>query len=138
MFLFMAAVQSGFHFILHAAGLLENYMTRSYEKFIIDDEICGMVKKYFEGITVDRDHLGVETILHVGSGGNYLGEDHTFAHMRDMRLPLISSRKAYYSGKIPDTSANAEVLPGTVRTIPGPLDKKIENELLTYIKGIKK
>ncbi|HHW75246.1 MAG TPA: trimethylamine--corrinoid methyltransferase [Firmicutes bacterium] len=140
MFLFMAAVQSGFHFILHAAGLLENYMTMSYEKFIIDDEICGMVKKYFEGITVDRDHLGVETILHVGSGGNYLGEDHTFAHMRDMRLPLISSRKAYYSGKIPDTSANAgKYCQELLEQYQGPpLDKKIENELLTYIKGIKK
>ncbi len=141
MFIFMAAVQSGFHFILHAAGLLENYMTMSCEKFVIDDEICGMVKKYFEGITVDQDHLGRETILNVGSGGNYIGEEHTFRHMRDLRFPLISSRKAYYSDrKIPDTAANAgkyykELLE---QYQAPPLDERIEAELLTYIDQIKK
>lgn len=140
MFLFMAAVQSGFHFILHAAGLLENYMTMSFEKFIIDDEICGMVKKYFEGIVVDGEHLGKETILHVGSGGNYLGEEHTFRHMRDMREPLVSSRKGYHSGEIPDTAANAgKVYKELLEQYQAPpLDEKTEKELLSYIDGIKK
>ncbi len=140
MFLFMAAVQSGFHFILHAAGLLENYMTMSFEKFVIDDEICGMVKKYFEGIAVDQDHLGKETIMHVGSGGNYMGEEHTLRYMRDARAPLLSSRKAYFSGKIPDTAANAgkcykEILE---KYQAPPLDERIEKDLLDYISQIKK
>ncbi len=89
---------------------------------------------------MDEEHLGKETILHVGSGGNYLGEEHTFRHMRDMREPLVSSRKAYFSGKIPDTAVNAgkhykELLE---QYQAPPLDEKIEKELLSYIDRIKK
>ncbi len=136
---FMGAVQSGFNFILHAAGLLENYMSMSYEKFIIDDEICGLVKNFFQGIPVDEEHIALETIMHVGSGGNYLAEDHTFRHMRDLREPLVSSRKGYTgAGKLPDTAHRArEVYREVLAAYEAPpLDPKVEAELVKYMEKL--
>jgi len=136
---FMGAVQSGFNFILHAAGLLENYMTMSYEKFIIDDEICGAVKNFFQGIPVDEDHIALDTIMSVGSGGNYLAEDHTFRHMRDLREPLVSSRKGYTGpGKLPDTAHRAgEVYREVLAAYEAPpLDPKVEAELVKYMEKL--
>ncbi|MGM0420112.1 MAG: trimethylamine methyltransferase family protein [Bacillota bacterium] len=93
----MAAVNSGFHFILHAAGLLENYMSMSYEKFMIDDEICGIVKNYLEELKVDEEQLGVEEIINTGPGGNFISSEHTYRHMKDLRRPLLSKRERYFS-----------------------------------------
>lgn len=136
---FMGAVQSGFNFILHSAGLLENYMTMCFEKFIMDDEICGMVKNYFQGIAVDEEHLALETIMHVGSGGNYLAEDHTFRHMRDLRVPLVSSRQGYSgAGELPDTARRAqETYRQRLAQFEAPaLDPKVEAELLSYFEKL--
>jgi trimethylamine--corrinoid protein Co-methyltransferase len=94
---FLTSVLSGFNFILHSAGLLENYMTMSYEKFILDDEVVGMVRNMFRGIDVNKDTLGLDTLLRVGSGGNFIADPHTYQHMRDMRVPLVSSRIGYAS-----------------------------------------
>ncbi|MGM0414257.1 MAG: trimethylamine methyltransferase family protein [Bacillota bacterium] len=104
----MSAVNNGFNFILHAAGLLENYMSMSYEKFIIDDEICGIVNNLAEGLKVDEDQLAAEEIIKIGPGGNFISTDHTFKHMKDMRLPLLSKRERYFSDKEqPETAARA-------------------------------
>ncbi len=136
----MGAVQSGFNFILHSAGLLENYMTMCFEKFMMDDEICGMVKNFFQGIPLDEDHLALETIMHVGSGGNYLAEDHTFRHMRDVRVPIVSSRQGYSSsaGELPDATRRAkDAYLERLATYEAPeLDGKVEEALLSYFEKI--
>lgn len=132
----MGAVYSGFNFILHSAGLLENYMTMCFEKFIIDDEICGMVKNFFQGMPVDEEHLGLDTIGNVGSGGNYLTEEHTFRHMRDLRAPLVSSRQAYAgAGVMTDTVCRArKVYRERLAAFEPPgLDPRVEAELLRYL-----
>ncbi len=49
MSLLMAQV-SGINFVLHSAGILDSYNCMSYEKFIIDDEMCGMVKRIKRGL----------------------------------------------------------------------------------------
>ena len=37
------AVRNGIHFILDSAGILGSYMTMSYEKFLIDEEMCSIL-----------------------------------------------------------------------------------------------
>ena len=39
------AIRSGINFILHGAGIMGTYIAMSFEKFMIDEELCGMVKK---------------------------------------------------------------------------------------------
>ena len=37
----LAAVQCGANFILHSAGFLDGLLSMSYEKFVIDADLCG-------------------------------------------------------------------------------------------------
>lgn len=91
----LTAINAGVHFVLHAAGILGSYLTFSYEKMVIDDEICGMVRRYKAGFTMTDDDLAYETIAGVGPGGNYLMDEHTLRHFRSaFYRPALCNRDA--------------------------------------------
>ncbi len=138
MMILMAAVQSGMNFILHSMGLLENYMTMCFEKFIIDDDICGMVKNFFQGIPMSEDHLGRDVILSIGSGGNYISDMHTFKHMRGLRDPIISMRQGYTGEVIEDTGKRANAkYKSILEAYESPsLQEDIEKDLLKYMERL--
>lgn len=93
--LLMAEV-SGINFVLHAAGILESYNCMSYEKFILDDEICGMVKRIRRGLEVNDDNLALDVIAEVGAGGHFLDKEHTYMHFKsEFFLPTLSNRSAF-------------------------------------------
>jgi trimethylamine--corrinoid protein Co-methyltransferase len=92
MSLLMAQV-SGINFVLHTAGILDTYNCMSYEKFIVDDEMCGMVKRIKKGFEVNDNTLGLDVIKEVGPGGHFLDKDHTLEHFRgELYQPTISNR----------------------------------------------
>jgi len=66
-----------------AAGILDSGNSISYEQFVIDNEIIGMIHRILSGIQVDEAALGFDVIDKVGPGGNYVMEDHTVEHMMD-------------------------------------------------------
>jgi trimethylamine--corrinoid protein Co-methyltransferase len=78
----LMATLAGVHFVLHSAGILEGYMVASYEKFVLDDEICGMCKRIKRGDRPDEDRLAFDLIRQVGPGGEYLTHPHTFENFR--------------------------------------------------------
>jgi trimethylamine--corrinoid protein Co-methyltransferase len=78
----MTAVNSGADFVLHTGGILSSYLAMSYEKFVLDDEMCGMVRRVQQGITIDEDTLAYDVIANVGPGGNYLMEMQTVERCR--------------------------------------------------------
>lgn len=87
---------SGINFVLHSAGILETYMVASYEKFILDDEICGMCKRIKRGENITQERLAVDLISEVGPGGEYLTHAHTFRNFRsEFYQPLIEERGKY-------------------------------------------
>jgi trimethylamine--corrinoid protein Co-methyltransferase len=89
----MMAVTSGINFVLHSAGILEGYITASYEKFIIDSEICGMCRRIKRGEEITAEKLAVDVIRQVGSGGEYLTHMHTFQHFKqELYAPLMEER----------------------------------------------
>ncbi len=89
---------SGINFVLHSAGILESFNCMSYEKFIIDDEMCGMVKRIKRGYEVNPDTLAFDVIKEVGPGGHFLDKDHTFDHFRtEFYQPQLSNRDDYVS-----------------------------------------
>jgi trimethylamine--corrinoid protein Co-methyltransferase len=75
-------MSSGADFVLHMGGILSSYLAFSYEKFVLDDEMCGMVRRFHQGIIVDEDTLAYDVIANVGPGGNYLMEMHTVERCR--------------------------------------------------------
>jgi trimethylamine--corrinoid protein Co-methyltransferase len=74
---------AGADYIHLAAGMLDSGNTISYEQYIIDDEIIGMIKRILSGVRVNKETLGFDVIKKVGPGGNYVIEAHTIEHMMD-------------------------------------------------------
>jgi len=84
---------SGANFIHDAAGLMEFAMTVCYEKYVIDNEMLGMVMRAVDGIKVDDDTLAFDLIKQVGPGGNFVAARHTRRFMRSEHYqPTLSDR----------------------------------------------
>ena len=75
-------------------------MAASYEKFMIDDEICGMCKRIKRGETADPQKLALDVIAQVGPGGEYLTNMHTFQNFRrEFYAPIMEQKEAYAGWK---------------------------------------
>ncbi|MCL0060953.1 trimethylamine methyltransferase family protein [Dehalococcoidia bacterium] len=86
---------AGANFIHDAAGLMEFALTVSYEKFVIDNEILGMVMRAVEGIKVNDETLAFDLIKQVGPGGNFVTAKHTRRLMRSEHYqPSLSDRNS--------------------------------------------
>ena len=55
----------------------------SFEQLVIDNEWLDYLNHLISGFDVTEESIGYEAIKEVGIAGNFLGEEHTFAHMRD-------------------------------------------------------
>ncbi len=89
----LMALVCGANFVLHSAGILESFNCMSYEKFIMDDEMCGMAKRIHRAIDVNPDTLALDVIKAVGPGGHFLDKDHTFDYFRtEFYQPRLSNR----------------------------------------------
>jgi trimethylamine--corrinoid protein Co-methyltransferase len=89
----LTTVASGVDFVLHAAGILAAYIAFSYEKFVLDDEMCGMVRHLQAGFEVSPETLAFDAIAAVGCGGNYLQQKHTIKRCRtEFYGPAVSDR----------------------------------------------
>lgn len=76
----LAAVHCGANFILHSAGFLDGLLSMSYEKFMLDADLCGSLHAYLDGVKIDDDQLAVEAFAEVGPGNHFFGCSHTLAH----------------------------------------------------------
>ena len=68
-------------------GTLDSLMTTSYEKTILDEEITSRLLYIRNGIDVSEEAAALETILEMGSGGNFLMADDTIDMMYDAWYP---------------------------------------------------
>lgn len=107
----LTTVNSGVDFVLHAAGVLSSYLAFSYEKFVLDDEMCGMVRRFRRGIAVTPETLAYDIIAKVGPGGNFLVEPHTVKRCRsEFWQPAVCNREgleAWQVGERQDAVARA-------------------------------
>jgi len=76
----LAAIHCGANFLLHSAGFLDGLLSMSYEKFMLDDDLCGALHSYLAGVQVDDDSLAVDAFAEVGPGNHFFGCSHTMAH----------------------------------------------------------
>ena len=105
----LMALVSGTNFVLHSAGILESFNCMSYEKFIIDDEMCGMVKRIKRAIEVNPDTLAFDVLMAVGPGGHFLDKDHTFDHFRtEFYQPRLSNRDDFVTWQTNGSPYSAE------------------------------
>lgn len=76
----MSAVQGGANYILHSAGFVDGLLSMSYEKFVMDTDMCGALHAYLKGIEVSEETLGFEALAQNGPGEHLFGTDHTLRH----------------------------------------------------------
>ncbi|UWQ04796.1 trimethylamine methyltransferase family protein [Aliiroseovarius crassostreae] len=88
----MSAVQCGANFILHSAGFLDGLLSMSYEKFVMDTDMCGALHAYLNGIAVNEDTLGFEALAEGGPGAHLFSTAHTLRHYQT----------AYYDSALDD------------------------------------
>ncbi|MCG8615922.1 MAG: trimethylamine methyltransferase family protein [Desulfobacterales bacterium] len=79
----MASRQARMNLMIHSAGMMDADAAMSYEKFICDLEIIGMVERFARGVEVSEDSLALEVIKAVGPAGEFLTHTHTMAHCRN-------------------------------------------------------
>jgi trimethylamine--corrinoid protein Co-methyltransferase len=87
------AVLGHAHLIYHAGGWLENGLTASFEKLIVDAEMLQMMAEMLAPIPVDSDTLALDAIRAVPPGGHHFGTSHTLSRYESaFYQPLLSSR----------------------------------------------
>jgi trimethylamine--corrinoid protein Co-methyltransferase len=93
MFSLLTTITQGIDLVMHAAGILASYLAFSFEKFVLDDEMCGMARRYLRGIDVTPDTLAYDLIARVAPADNFLTEPHTVKrHRREFWQPAVCDR----------------------------------------------
>lgn len=73
----MMSMFAGANLINHATGWLEGGLVTSYEKTILDHDICGKLGRFFDGIDLSENAQAMEAIATTGPGAHFLGSEHT-------------------------------------------------------------
>lgn len=90
---YLLVAMAGADYVHLAAGMMDSGNSISYEQFIIDNEILGMVHRLISGIDVNQQTLAVDIIEKVGPGGNYVTDEHTIKHMfKQFFYPALAIR----------------------------------------------
>ena len=85
--------------VTFGTGLLDGSRILCLENMVVDDEIIGMVKRILRGIEVSKETLAVELIKKMGFGGNYLFDNHTRAHVRELWQAKLGETGSYEGWK---------------------------------------
>ena len=133
------ALQNGSNFILHAAGILGAYNAMSFEKFIIDEEICSQILESLRPVTISDESIDLDLIKEVGIGGNYLTHPKTYEQCRTaFYLSNLVNRNGFSGwqedGAKDTTDKAAEILNERLSKYVKPdIDPQLEKDLLSYV-----
>ncbi len=90
----MPAALAGVHFLV-CAGTFDGITAFSEPLLVLDDELCGLIRRLTRGIEVSEETIACELIKEVGWQGQYLDQLHTARHFRrEHYLPRLLRREA--------------------------------------------
>ncbi len=79
--------------LIHDIGYLGQGLLGNPASIVMCDEIIAYVKRVVRGFDIDRETLAIDVIRKVGSGRDYLAEEHTLKHFREeIWQPLYLNR----------------------------------------------
>jgi len=136
--LMSTAVRGGVNFILHACGQLGSYISLSFEKWLIDEDVCRSIRRALSPVRITPESIDVDTIKRVGSDGNYLTEPSTFKQCRNLFQPRLFTRddpnKWQARGGPTVLQQAAALLPARLAGYEKPLiDAGLEQALTEYV-----
>ena len=80
----------------HSVGWLENGLTVSYEKMIIDLESVAQFYHFLEGFEINDETLALDMMAEVGPGGHHFGTSHTQArYENEFFTPFMRSGQSF-------------------------------------------
>jgi trimethylamine--corrinoid protein Co-methyltransferase len=80
----------------HGAGWLEGGLVASYEKFILDLEMLGLMTAWLTPPEITEEAIGLDAIGEVGQGGHFFGTEHTMERYQTaFYTPLVSDWNNY-------------------------------------------
>ena len=127
--------------MLLGVGLLHGSLIWSYAQMLMDCEIFDIVHKMMAGIVINKENLALDTIRSVGPGGNFLTEEHTLKHMRELLVPKYIDRRPYNTWEEKRDGAQDWAIAEARRILsthqPEPMSQAISNELHQIIVKVK-
>jgi len=92
-------------------GSLDEGMTFSLHALCLCDELAGMLRSMWQGITVSAETMALDLAHEVGPRGNYLAQSHTVAHCRDQpwRTRYFGPHMPLSAGLQPDRELYARI-----------------------------
>jgi len=134
----ITAVRSGGNFILHACGMIGGYIGNSFEKWLIDEELCGMVRKMMTPLDFSAETIDTGVIARTGIGGTYLMQPETLKHCRSAYFDYALFAKGGAASRSPadDIAKTAsDRLRQRLESYQKPdIDPSIETDLNQYVR----
>jgi trimethylamine--corrinoid protein Co-methyltransferase len=137
------AVRNGANFIYQACGQLGSYISMSFEKWLLDEEVCRTLRRTLTAMDINVASIDVDTIKSLGSDGNYLTHETTFKHCRNLYQPKLFTRddhqRWYANGAKSVFEVAAEMLPKRLAEYnQPPIDEGLEQALREFVASGKK
>ncbi|WP_293573672.1 trimethylamine methyltransferase family protein [Phaeobacter sp.] len=135
----MMSLFAGANLINHATGWLEGGLVTSFEKTMLDHDICGKVGRFFDGIDMSENAQAMEAIAATGPGQHFLGSEHTQANFMSALFrpwtPDDNSFEQWQAAGEKDAGTRANALwKAQLDSYSDPgLDPDIDAALLDYI-----
>lgn len=115
-------------------GSLDQGMVFSLHALKLCDDLAGLLRTLWQGLTIDADTVALDVARQVGARGNYLGHRHTAAHCREhlWNSRYFGARLPVSTGALPDEELAARI-DADVRSLldhrPEPLGGGLEARL---------
>ncbi|MDP3961530.1 MAG: trimethylamine methyltransferase family protein [Pseudorhodobacter sp.] len=123
----------------HGAGWLEGGLVGSYEKFILDLEMLGLMTAWLQPSAITEAEIGLDSIREVGPGGHFFGTSHTIERYKNaFYTPLVSDWSNFENwtdrGSLDATQRASKVWKEMLGTFEAPaLDIAVRDELEDYV-----
>jgi len=120
--------------LVHDVGYLDSGLTGSYEMVLLTDTVIEMGRSLLKEIEIDDETLALDLINKLGPEGNYLGEEHTYEHFREVWYSDMVDRRNYSDWAKLGSLTMGDRLNRKVREIleehvPEPLSDGVKEEL---------
>ncbi|MEM4594200.1 MAG: trimethylamine methyltransferase family protein [Zestosphaera sp.] len=129
----LIAALAGFD-VISGPGMLEFESVQSLEKLVLDNEVCGLVKRIWRGFEISIDEIATEVIEEtvLRKGGNFLLHPHTRRYLRrDVHIPSLwdSKPRSRWGGRSIYDEAHATVMKLLKEGTYNELSSDVMNEL---------
>jgi trimethylamine--corrinoid protein Co-methyltransferase len=127
------------NWVAQSAGWLESGLVASFEKYVMDVEMVGMMKEQFTPLEWDDAEFAFDAHLEVGQGSHFFGTEHTLARFRDcFYRPILATTENFErwtrNGSKDSAERAAELVERSLEEYEQPpLDEAIEEELHEFV-----